>query len=323
MKIVVTGANGFLGRALVRRLIDDNGLGEPDRPLQCLTLVGRKLPRTFEDVRVRYVEGDIRDAAVRARAIDGGVDCLFHLAGALINRTEPDFDYGRSVNLDAALALFDELRACAQPRVVFTSTIAVYGPVAGKVDDDTVPRPILSYGTHKLMVEEYLNDITRRGFVDARTLRIPGTLPRPRLPDRAFSPAFSSNIFHAVAANEAFDCPVSPAAQVWALSLQACIDNLIHAARLKAERLPQARAWMVPCLCTTMGELLEAMVREAGEQVRELVHWNPIPELEEKLARFPPLSTPLADTLGFRDDGTVDVLTRRTFDVAHAGRAPR
>ena len=160
---MVTGANGFLGQALVRRLVAEGGLGGGESPMTQLTLVGRKLPRSHRDMRIRYVDGDIRDAATQMAIVDGGVDCLFHLAGALIDRTEPDFDYGRSVNLDASLALIDALRECKQPRVIFTSTIAVYGPASRNINDDTVPRPILSYGTHKLMVEEYLNDVTWRG----------------------------------------------------------------------------------------------------------------------------------------------------------------
>lgn len=158
------------------------------------------------------------------------------------------------------------------------------------------------------MVEYYLADLSRRGDIDARSLRVPGTLPRPRLPDRAFSPAFGSNLFHAVAAGETFDCPVSPEATLWALSLRCCIDNLLHAARLSNGTLPRQRVWTLPALHVSMGELFEALVARIGPHARDLVQWRPDPSLELALGRFPELQTSKADWLGFRHDGDVESL---------------
>lgn len=171
------------------------------------------------------------------------------------------------------------------------------------------------------MVEHYLNDVTRRGFLDARAVRIAATIPRPRLPDRTFSPAFGSNIFHALSRGERFDSPVSPAASMWLSSLECCVDNLLHAARLSADRLPPQRAWLLPALHTTMGELFEALIARCGEQARTLVTWNPIPQMEAALGTKPSLKTPLADSLGFRHDGTVETLVDRTLRVLRSAAA--
>lgn len=316
MHILVTGANGFLGKALVRQILADDFLQKRGKSLTRLTLFGRRIDK-LDDPRVTVVEGDIRDPAARARALEGKPDDIYHLAGVLIAQSEPDFALGRSVNLDAAIDLADEAAAMSpKTRFVFTSTIGVYGsPLPPVVDDDTLVRPNLSYGTHKLMCETYLSDLARRGDLDVRTVRVPGTLPRPRLPDRAFSPAFSSNIFHALSAGEPYDCPVSPDASLWGLSLQACIDNLLHAGNLAPEAITGRRVWMLPALRLTMGELFEALVARFGEDRRALMAWNPILDLEERLGRLPLLKTPAADAAGFRHDGDIDTLVSRVCAV--------
>ncbi|XSC48232.1 NAD-dependent epimerase/dehydratase family protein [Bradyrhizobium sp. RDT10] len=228
----MTGATGFLGKALVARLLADGSIGEGHAPISSLIVLGRSVSDMPQDGRVRPVRGDICDVDARAAALADGVDCVFHLAGALIAQTEPNFDLGRAVNLTASIDLCEDLRRRRlAPRFLFASTIGVYGQsLPDPVTDDTPARPNLTYGAHKLMVEHYLADLARRGFLDARSVRIPGTLPRPRLPDRTFSPAFGGNLIHAMAAGEPFHSPVSPQATLWAVSRRWTIENLLRSA---------------------------------------------------------------------------------------------
>jgi nucleoside-diphosphate-sugar epimerase len=309
MNILMTGATGFLGKTLVRRLLADGRIGEGHPPFKSLVLLGRNFPNPPDDPRVRLVHGDIRDAAVRAEALRERVDCVFHLAGLLIAQTEPNFDLGREVNLTATLDLCEDLRSHGCPLFLFTSTIGVYGPsLPDLVDDDTLPRPNLTYGAHKLMIEYYLADFARRGFLDARSVRVPGTLPRPRLPDRTFSPAFGSNLIHAMAAGEKFHSPVSANATLWAVSRRWTIENILRSASIAQDRLPRHRVWQLPALHLTMGELAAGVAAKIGADRASLVTWDPIPELESALGRFPRLVTKTSDDLGLRHDGDVGTL---------------
>lgn len=320
MKILVTGPTGFLGSALVARLLADGTIGDGHAPFTSLVLLGRNFPNPPDDKRVRLVRGDIRDAAIRAEALQDGIDCVFHLAGLLIAQTEPNFDLGRAVNLEATLDLCEDLRKHGCPRFLFTSTIGVYGPsLPDPVDDDTLPRPNLTYGAHKLMAEVYLADFARRGFLDARSVRVPGTLPRPRLPDRTFSPAFGSNLIHAMAAGEKFHSPVSPEATLWAVSRRWTIENILRSAAAPKYELPRHRVWQLPALHLTMGELAAGVAAKIGSDRASLVTWDPIPELENALGRFPRLVTKVSDELGLRHDGTVDALIDNVLDDMKSG----
>jgi nucleoside-diphosphate-sugar epimerase len=315
MKILVTGGSGFLGRALVARLLEDGTIGGGHPAFSRLILLSRKFEDPPNDPRVRLVLGDLSEAAVRADALKDGADCVFHLAGALIAQTEPNFDLGRDINLTATLDLCEDLRRHGSPLFLFTSTIGVYGPsLPDPVDDDTLPRPNLTYGAHKLMAEYYLADFARRGFLDARSVRVPGTLPRPRLPDRTFSPAFGSNLIHAMTRNEKYHSPVSADATLWAVSRRWTIENILRSAALPADKLPRQRVWQLPALYLTMGQMADALAAKFGAERKALVTWDPIPQLESALGRFPRLVTKIADGLGLCHDGSVAALVDNVLD---------
>jgi nucleoside-diphosphate-sugar epimerase len=321
MRVLITGVSGFLGKYLAESLLSRNGLGAPFEPLRELTVTARRNVPLTADPRLKFVSGDFRDASVRAAAIGEGVDVVFHMAGALIAVTESHYEEGRSINLDATLAFFEELRSLnTRPRVVFASTIGVYGkPLPDPVTDDTPAAPELTYGTHKLIAELQIADLSRRGFLDGRSVRIAGTLPRPRLPDRTFSPVFGSNIFHALLNGEPFDSPVSPDATLWAISRRMCIENLVQSARAETSLLPSSRVWLMPALFVTMGEVHREIVRRLGEDRAGLVNWNPDPAIEKSLGSFPRLRTASAERLGLRHDGDLGTLVTRVLDDLRMG----
>jgi nucleoside-diphosphate-sugar epimerase len=311
---MVTGAGGFTGAALARRLIGLRGQAGYFGGMTSLVLADRKLASAPDAPFVRIVEGDITDRQVQEEATGSGIDCLFHLAAIPGGAAETNERLGRAVNFDASRDLADALsRHDNCPRVVFASSIGVFGtPMPSAIDDDTCPVPSMSYGAQKLMVETLLADVSRRGWIDARSVRMPGIVARPRENTGHIS-AYMSEIFHALLAGEPFVCPVSAGAQSWLMSLRCCVDNLLLAALIPAEALGGRRAWTLPALRLPMADLADAIGKAAGGDVSHLIRYEPIEEIEAQFGRYPPLSTPRADALGFRHDGSAGDLVRNVI----------
>lgn len=309
--VVVTGSQGFVGQVLVQRLLND---GLNGRPVTHLSLMDVCFAAPPTDHRVRQIEGSIADPAVRARAYDGAVDTVFHLASVPGGAAEKNYELGRSINLDATLGLLEDLRTQAQPpRFVFASTIAVYGEhLPGEVNEQTLPNPGLSYGAHKLAGEYLVADATRKGWVQGCSLRLPGVVARPGEGVGMMS-AFMSLLFWKLAAGQPLTVPVSPEGVAWWISVGACVDNLLHAACVDPARLNARRSYQMPVLRLTVARLVEALARRFGDDRRTLVRYEPDPFIERLFAAYPPLATPQAEALGFAHDGTVDRLVTRAM----------
>ncbi len=321
MKIVITGANGFIGHQVAARLCRLGGLGEGYPAMAQLTLLSRKFQTLLPDKRLRYVKGDITQPGVLGEALQGGVDCIFHIAAIPSGDAERDFDAGRKINLEATYNLFELLRRQPRPpTVVLSSSIGVYGlPHPDRIDDDTEPHPSLSYGAQKMVCETLLTDYSRRGFFDGRSIRLSGIVSRPKNDGGAYS-LFLANIFHAFAEGDPeFICPVSASGTPWLMSVERCIDNILLAARIPAEKLPLRRAWMIPPLRVRMDALVAALAEATKAKTR--VVYKPAEPYESLIGNLPPVATPLAESLGFQNDGTVRALVDRVLKMIRASAA--
>ena len=320
MRVMITGAAGFLGRLLVQRLLDKGQLR--GQPLEALVLLDRQLEGFPSDPRLRLLAGSIAEPTLLRRALADGVDVVFHLVSVPGGAAEEHYALGRQVNLLATLELLDQLRSAARPPVlVYASSVAVYGAqLPARMDEQWIPRPALSYGAHKVMVETQLNDLARRGEVDGRALRLPGIVARPREPNGLRS-AFMSDLMHALAAGENYCCPVSPQATAWWMSARCCVDNLLHAAELQNPG-PQ-RVWQLPVLHLAMDQVVEALVEAFGDDRRALVSYQPNVDLEALFGRYPPLRTPQSRALGFHHDGSAQTLVRNALSLSQRPRHAR
>ena len=291
MTIVVTGAGGFVGRTLVRHLL------EAGRSVVGVDTVANAIP-----AGARLVAGDLGDRAVRTAALREGCKALIHLATVPGGTAEADPAESRRINIDAMYDLLLETGAAGErPRVVFASSIAVLGdPLPDHVDDTTPIAPRLIYGGHKAMMEHAVAMFSNRGLIDGITLRLPGILARPNGPSGMKS-AFMSEMFHALKASQPFVCPVSAHATIWAQSVSRCATNLAHALVLDTALLPPARAVTLPALRVTMGDLATEIARQCAVSAG-LVTYAPDAALEAAFGAQPPLETPAALHAGFADD---------------------
>ena len=296
LRVAVTGAAGFIGRAVLDR-IGCSALG-------AIAELRLNDVQAFDHPNTDIVRGSYADKDVRERLLAGGVDVLFHLASLPGGAAERHPALGRTVNLDGSMALLDAaantVGATGVPVVVYASSIAALGVSKQPVNDATALRPAGSYGTHKAMVELYLADLTRRGCLDGRAVRPAGIVARPQDAYDGFATAWMSDLFHAALAQRDIAIPARAAAQVWLQSVDTVTDNIVHAARMPASGLPPQRAWTLPATVVRIDAWIDAMRRRTGHALHVDFGDGPVNQ--------PALDASAALALGFVSDGDTDAL---------------
>lgn len=324
LNVIITGASGFLGQRLARELLrrgtlaDANGL---QAGIGRLVMLDVSRPVGFEDARVEIQVGDVADPAVVRRAIGTDASSVFHLAAVVSGQAEADFDLGMRVNLDAARLVLEACRAAAsRPKVVFTSSVAVYGgALPAVVDDETLLNPQSSYGTQKAIAEMLLSDYTRKGYLDGRVARLPTISVRPGRPNQAAS-SFASGLIREPLNREAAVCPVPPHTALWLLSPRRAIDCLVAIHDLSAEALGAGRKLNLPGVSTTAGEMVETLGKVAGEEFTKYVRWERNPVLERIVCSWPAAwDTTRAERFGLLGDRDFsDIVRNYIEDELHA-----
>jgi D-erythronate 2-dehydrogenase len=322
MKLLITGGAGFIGARLARALLARGALA--GRRIERLVLADQfAAPADLAaDARVQALTGPLLDqcAGFAAERFDG----VFHLAAAVSGECELDFDLGMRSNLDTTRALLDALRAAGNvPRLVFSSSVAVFGPDPGLplpaiVGDDTLPAPQTSYGAQKLMCEHLIADMTRKGFIDGRSARLMTVTVRPGKPNAAASSFFSGVIREPLAGVEAI-CPVDAGVSHPVLSPARTIAALVRVFEATRDELRGRLALNLPALNVTVQQMLDALERVAGPKARALVRFERVERIAGIVANWPRgASSARANALGLAADASFDDIIRQYIEDSRA-----
>ena len=300
-RVLVIGAAGMIGRKLVERLSRE--IDPVDLVLHDVVPSGQHL-----------VVSDLSAPGEAEKLIARRPELIFHLAAVVSGEAEADFEKGYRVNLDGTRLLFEAIRKVGhgyRPRVVFTSSIAVFGaPFPEAIDDDYLCTPLTSYGTQKAIGELLLADYSRRGFMDGIGLRLPTICVRPGKPNQAASGFFSGIIREPLAGREAV-LPVPETVRHWFASPRAAVGFLMHAAQLDTARLGNRRNLNMPGISATVGEEIEALRRVAGEAAVKLIRRQPDASIQRIVSGWPQNFEPKrALSLGFRGDASFEEIIR-------------
>jgi D-erythronate 2-dehydrogenase len=329
MRIVITGGAGFLGCRLARAILardtltDARGVARPVREIVLLDVVA---PPEVVDPRMRAVAGDIADPAVIERTVTKDTDTVFHLAAVVSGQAEADFDIGMRVNLDATRLLLERCRQlAAPPKFVFTSSLAVFGgPLPDPVPDDAPLTPQASYGAQKAIGELLVYDMTRKGFIDGRSLRLPTVTVRPGKPNKAAS-SFASGIIREPLAGIEAICPVARTTRMWVISPRAVVANLIVGHEVPASRFEQTRSINVPGILVAVEDMVAALRRVAGDAAADRVKWRLDPTVDRIVSTWPANFAPkLGPALGMRADADFETIVRAYIadDMPKGSRPP-
>lgn len=273
-KIVITGGSGFVGNRLAAELLRadqlTDGLGNV-QSVQKIVLFDQVHPEIgLQDPRIDYVRGDLNDAKLMSKVL-GGAQSVFHFASVVSGSAEADLDLGYRVNLDGTRVLLDILAASSnRPKLVFSSSFAVYSQGKEQVTDDTTPTPKGSYGVQKLCLEYIIGDYSRRGLIDGRSMRFPTIAVRPGKANLANS-SFISNIIREPAMGRETTCSVLANTSITIMSPKRLINAIILVHNLSEQDLGWPKSLLLPALNVTVAEMLDALEAELGPNARHLV----------------------------------------------------
>ena len=300
MKILVIGAAGMVGQKLLKRLSKDDDIVLHDVV---------PFPSTGKQVL-----SDLSSPGEAEKLVASRPDLIFHLAAIVSGEAEADFEKGYRINLDGTRLLFEAIRKVGggyRPRVVFTSSIAVFGaPFPEAIGDEFLNAPLTSYGTQKAVSELLLSDYTRRGFFDGVGIRLPTVCVRPGKPNRAASGFFSNIIREPLAGQDAV-LPVTEEVRHWHASPRAAIGFLLHASKIKTEQLGTRRNLSMPGVSVTVGEQIAALRKVAGDDAARRIRREPDPAIMRMVAGWPRnFDTRRARELGFKADSSFEEIIR-------------
>ncbi|MBY0530983.1 MAG: SDR family oxidoreductase [Xanthobacteraceae bacterium] len=311
MHVLILGAAGMIGRKLTGRLLKEQRIGS--REISKLTLHDVVMPQVPANAPFPLTASasDFSLPGEAEKLIASKPGMIFHLAAIVSGEAEADLDKGYRINLDGTRFLLDAIKKVGggyKPRVVFTSSIAVFGaPFPDAIGDEFFETPLTSYGTQKAMGELMLADYSRRGVLEGVGIRLPTICVRPGKPNKAAS-GFFSNIIREPLNGEEAVLPVSEDVRHWHASPRSAIGFLMHAATIDIAKLNNRVNLSMPGLSVTVGEQIAGLERVAGNSVTRRIRHEPDQTIMRIVSGWPRnFDTSRAKSLGF-------TTAEKTFD---------
>jgi D-erythronate 2-dehydrogenase len=328
MHVLIIGAAGMIGRKLTSQLVKAGRLGnDPVDALTLVDIVKPSAPEGFAGTMTEMVV-DLAHPSNVQRVVAARPDVIFHLAAVVSGEAESDFEKGYRSNLGGSGALFEAIRTegleqpyC--PRVVFCSSIAVFGPpFAEPIHDDFITAPQTSYGTQKAMTELLLADYSRRGFLDGIGIRLPTICVRPGAPNAAASGFFSNILREPLIGQEAV-LPVDENVRHWFASPRSAVGFLVHGATIELGQLGTRRTLNMPGLSATVADEIEALRSVAGDKAVKLIRREPDPRIIKIVDGWPYDFAPKrAMALGFQAETSFAEIIQAHIEDELGGSLP-
>ena len=321
MKVIITGGAGFIGSRLAKELLHRGhliGLNGEQTPISTLVIFDMAPPQIPlpADKRLSFVTGDIANTETMKQLIDKQTASIFHFAGVVSGQAESDLDLGMRINIDGTRAVLDACREHnVKPKIVFASSISVYGDhLPAVVTDDTPTWPSLSYGTQKLCCEHIIDDYTRRGHIDGRSVRIPTIVVRPGKPNKGVGQWTSSFFREPLTGKEAI-CPVSKNTSVVMLSIRRLVDSIIRMHDVPGKQVGPQRALLLPALSAKVVDMVESLRRVGGDEAVKLIRWEPDSFIQRVQDSWPhKISSERSTKLGIHANHTVDEIIQEFIE---------
>jgi D-erythronate 2-dehydrogenase len=312
VKVLVTGAAGMIGRKFCQRLVKTAAIA--GSRVQALTMADVVPPAAIPGApfAIRSVACDLASPQTATQLVEDRPDIILHAAAVVSGEAEAEFEKGYQINLAATYLLFEAVRqASYRPRLVFTSSIAVFGaPFPEKIGEDFLAAPLTSYGSQKAIGELLLADYSRRGFFDGVGIRLPTICVRPGKPNKAAS-GFFSNIIREPLNGEPAVLPVSEEVRHWFASPRSAVGFIFRAAELDGSLLGARRCLTMPGLSITIGEMIASVARAAGTERVELIRRQPDPFIQRIVEGWPrDFDTTRARSLGFEAETSFDAIVQ-------------